>query len=61
MPALGEIVANDAASYKYLAESIRQFPSKDELAVRMRDAGFKNVGYESMTFGMVAIHSGYKL
>lgn len=61
MPLLGDIVAQDAASYQYLAESIRQFPPKEELAMRMRAAGFRNVGFDSLSLGMVAIHSGYKL
>lgn len=61
LPWLGEKVANDKESYQYLAESIRQFPPQDELATRMKTAGFEQVRYKNLMGGIVAIHSGWKL
>ncbi|KAJ2785785.1 2-hexaprenyl-6-methoxy-1,4-benzoquinone methyltransferase [Coemansia javaensis] len=62
IPRLGEAIAGDRASYEYLVESIRRFPPQDEFAQIIRDAGFTTIGcgYENLTFGTVAIHSGYK-
>ncbi|KAI8930328.1 ubiE/COQ5 methyltransferase family-domain-containing protein [Entophlyctis helioformis] len=63
IPKLGELVANDRASYEYLVESIRKFPPQPEFAAMIRDAGFTVVGqgWEDLTFGVAAIHSGFKL
>jgi len=61
IPALGEVVAGDRPSYQYLIESIRKMPTQDQLAVKMSNAGFRNVSYRNLTFGSVAIHSGFKL
>lgn len=61
IPALGEAVARDRASYQYLVESIRKFPRQEELAEMMIDAGFKSVTHEDLTGGVVAIHSGFRL
>ncbi|RKO86575.1 ubiE/COQ5 methyltransferase family-domain-containing protein [Blyttiomyces helicus] len=63
IPALGEFVANDRASYLYLVESIRKFPPQPEFAKMIRDAGFTQIGkgWEDLTFGVAAIHSGFKL
>ena len=61
IPAMGEIVTNDRASYQYLVESIRNHPKQDELAQMMRDAGMRSVAYTNLTFGTVAIHSGFRL
>lgn len=61
LPWLGEHVAGDRASYEYLAESIRRFPEPDILANEMSAAGFGNVTYRSMSGGIVAIHSGWRL
>lgn len=61
IPKLGDIIANDADSYQYLVESIRQFPKQNDLAARMEDAGFTHVRFENLTGGIAAIHSGYKL
>jgi demethylmenaquinone methyltransferase/2-methoxy-6-polyprenyl-1,4-benzoquinol methylase len=58
LPLLGKLVANDAESYRYLAESIRQHPPQEELAKMMRAAGFTNVNFENLSGGVVAIHSG---
>lgn len=61
IPQVGRIVAGDAESYQYLVESIRKFPPQEEWAGLVQDAGFKGVTYESLTAGVVAIHSGFKL
>jgi demethylmenaquinone methyltransferase/2-methoxy-6-polyprenyl-1,4-benzoquinol methylase len=58
LPTLGKLVANDEASYRYLAESIRKHPGQDELADMMVAAGFTKVTYRNLTGGVVAIHSG---
>lgn len=60
LPWLGEKVAQDRESYQYLAESIRQFPPQQELAERMKKAGFERVQFENLLGGIVAIHSGWK-
>lgn len=60
LPLLGRYVANDEASYQYLAESIRQFPAQDDLAARMKKAGFKNVKYTNFSGGICAVHQGIK-
>lgn len=57
---MGKLVANDAESYNYLAESIRMHPSQEELKQIMRDAGFDRVDYFNLTAGVVALHKGYK-
>ncbi|XP_013413944.1 2-methoxy-6-polyprenyl-1,4-benzoquinol methylase, mitochondrial [Lingula anatina] len=61
IPVLGQIVANDWKSYQYLVESIRQFPNQEEFAAMIKDAGFSMVTFENLTFGVAAIHSGFKL
>lgn len=61
LPKMGELVANDAASYQYLAESIRMHPGQEELAQLMRDVGFGRVDYHNLTAGVVALHKGFKL
>ncbi len=61
LPKMGEIIANDADSYRYLAESIRMHPGQEELKKMMEDAGLARVEYFNMTGGVVAVHRGYKL
>jgi demethylmenaquinone methyltransferase/2-methoxy-6-polyprenyl-1,4-benzoquinol methylase len=61
IPALGRVVAGDGAPYRYLVESIRQFPAPDLFADRIAEAGFARVDYAPLTGGIVAIHSGWKL
>ncbi|XP_062943223.1 2-methoxy-6-polyprenyl-1,4-benzoquinol methylase, mitochondrial isoform X2 [Cynocephalus volans] len=61
IPVLGEVIAGDWKSYQYLVESIRRFPSQEEFKDMIEDAGFQKVAYESLTSGIVAIHSGFKL
>jgi len=60
LPRLGRLVANDAASYRYLAESIRMHPDQQTLRDMMQQAGFENCDYHNLTGGIVAIHRGYK-
>jgi demethylmenaquinone methyltransferase/2-methoxy-6-polyprenyl-1,4-benzoquinol methylase len=61
LPRLGQMVAGDADSYRYLAESIRRFPDRETLAAMMRDAGFARVACEDLSGGIAAIHSGWRL
>jgi demethylmenaquinone methyltransferase/2-methoxy-6-polyprenyl-1,4-benzoquinol methylase len=61
LPKMGELIAGDADSYRYLAESIRMHPGQDELKQMMEDAGLEKVEYFNMTGGVVAVHRGYKL
>ena len=61
LPKLGEVIAHDAESYKYLAESIRMHPGHEELKKMMEEAGLSRVEYFNLTAGVVAVHRGYKL
>jgi len=61
LPLIGRVVARDADSYRYLAESIRMFPDQPTLAGMMRDAGFENCRWHNLTGGIVALHRGYAL
>ena len=61
LPLLGHRVAGNAASYQYLAESIRTFPDQDALAGMLRDAGFARVTVRNLSGGIAAIHSGWRL
>lgn len=56
MPLMGRMIAGDADSYRYLAESIRVHPDQEALAGMMRDAGLEQVQYENLTGGVVALH-----
>ncbi len=60
LPRLGQLVAGDDASYRYLAESIRMHPAQEELKILMKKAGFGHVDYHNLTGGMVALHVGIK-
>jgi demethylmenaquinone methyltransferase/2-methoxy-6-polyprenyl-1,4-benzoquinol methylase len=60
LPKIGELVAKDADSYRYLAESIRMHPKQDELKQMMEDAGLERCEYFNMSQGIVAVHRGYK-
>ncbi len=60
LPLLGKWVANDADSYRYLAESIRMHPDQETLKTMMKEAGFKHVDVHNMTAGVVALHVGIK-
>ena len=61
IPALGKIVAGDGAPYRYLVESIRQFPTPERFADMIGRAGFARVEFTRLSGGVVAIHSGWKL
>ena len=61
LPMMGEKVAKDADSYRYLAESIRMHPDQESLKELMEQAGLARVEYFNMTAGVVALHRGYKL
>jgi len=60
LPLMGRLVAQDAESYRYLAESIRMHPDQETLKRMMLDAGFGKVDYHNLTGGVVALHKGYK-
>ena len=60
LPWLGEKVANDADSYRYLAESIRVHPNQDELQKLMEQAGLERVEFFNLSAGIVALHLGHK-
>ena len=59
LPRLGKLFADDADSYRYLAESIRKHPPQESLKTMMQDAGFARCSYRNLSGGIVAIHSGY--
>lgn len=61
LPVMGKLVANDAESYRYLAESIRMHPDQGMLKIMMEDAGFERCEYHNLSGGIVALHIGYKL
>ena len=60
LPAMGELVAGDGDSYRYLAESIRMHPDQETLKSMMEDAGFDRCEFYNMTGGIVAVHKGIK-
>ncbi|QJD71972.1 bifunctional demethylmenaquinone methyltransferase/2-methoxy-6-polyprenyl-1,4-benzoquinol methylase UbiE [Marinobacterium sp. LSUCC0821] len=60
LPKMGEIIANDAESYRYLAESIRMHPDQETLKGMMDNAGFVQTRYRNLTQGIVALHTGIK-
>ncbi|NLS13693.1 bifunctional demethylmenaquinone methyltransferase/2-methoxy-6-polyprenyl-1,4-benzoquinol methylase UbiE [Vibrio sp. SM6] len=60
LPKMGELVANDGDSYRYLAESIRMHPDQETLKAMMEQVGFEQTTYFNLTGGIVALHRGYK-
>ncbi|WP_131764405.1 bifunctional demethylmenaquinone methyltransferase/2-methoxy-6-polyprenyl-1,4-benzoquinol methylase UbiE [Legionella drozanskii] len=60
LPQLGKLFANDAASYQYLAESIRMHPAQEELKTMIERAGFEDCHYHNLSGGIVALHIAYK-
>lgn len=60
LPRLGDLVAKDAESYRYLAESIRMHPDQETLKGMMEDAGFERCDVHNLTGGIVAVHRGFK-
>ena len=61
LPRLGQLVAGDGASYRYLAESIRVHPDQDTLKRMLEDAGLEQVDYLNLAAGVVALHRGFRL
>src|SRR5438132_1690278 len=61
IPPLGGAVTGDAESYRYLVESIRKFPKPNAFADMIRAAGFSRVSWQSLSGGIVALHSGWRL
>jgi demethylmenaquinone methyltransferase / 2-methoxy-6-polyprenyl-1,4-benzoquinol methylase len=60
LPALGRLVAGDAASYRYLAESIRMHPDQEQLLEMLASAGLEGCRYHNLSGGIVAVHRGYR-
>ena len=60
LPIVVKKISKNPDAYIYLAESIRAWPDQAELASIMRDSGFKSVAWQDLTFGIVAVHIGYK-
>ncbi len=61
LPFMGKLIAKDAESYNYLAESIRMHPDQEALKNMMEEAGLSKVDYYNLSAGVVALHKGYKL
>ena len=61
IPRIGQAVAKDRDSYQYLVESIRKMPTQKELARRIGQAGFGRARFDNLTFGVAAIHQGWKI
>ena len=61
LPFMGKVIADDAESYRYLAESIRMHPDQETLKDMMSEAGFEKCEYFNLTGGVVALHRGYKI
>lgn len=60
IPKVGELIAGDSDSYRYLAESIRMHPDQETLKGMMENAGLEDVNYHNLCFGVVALHIGFK-
>jgi demethylmenaquinone methyltransferase/2-methoxy-6-polyprenyl-1,4-benzoquinol methylase len=60
LPAVGRAVSKHTDAYSYLPASVTEFPAPDELAERFRAAGFREVAYDRLTFGIAAVHWGTK-
>ena len=61
LPALGKLIADDADSYRYIAESIRMHPNQDELKDMMKESGLERCSYHNLASGIVACHVGARL
>jgi demethylmenaquinone methyltransferase/2-methoxy-6-polyprenyl-1,4-benzoquinol methylase len=61
IPRMGQVIAGDRDSYQYLVESIRRFPDQETFAAMIRTAGFDRVAYRNLSFGIAALHSGWKI
>ncbi|HEX4934994.1 MAG TPA: class I SAM-dependent methyltransferase, partial [Gemmatimonadaceae bacterium] len=60
LPVVGNTISGHATAYRYLPESVKNFPEADALAARMTRAGFRNVTWSTLSFGIAAIHRGEK-
>lgn len=60
LPVIASKVSPNPDAYIYLAESIRAWPNQEGLAAQLRQAGFERVGWQNLTFGIVAVHTAYK-
>jgi demethylmenaquinone methyltransferase/2-methoxy-6-polyprenyl-1,4-benzoquinol methylase len=60
IPIISKKISKNPEAYIYLAESIRVWPNQEGLASKMRDAGWKSVAWQDLTFGIVAVHIGFK-
>lgn len=60
IPAIGQLITKKREAYQYLVESIRTFPTKHEFKSIISKSGFRGVDFDPLTFGVAAIHSGYK-
>ena len=60
LPWIGGVISGHKTAYKYLPQSVANFPVQDQLAQKMRDAGYADVRYRDLTFGVAAIHVGTK-
>ena len=60
LPLVGGLISGHRTAYKYLPKSVAHFPAEPELARRMTEAGFADVRWESLSFGIAAIHVGLK-
>lgn len=58
LPRVGGLLSGASDAYTYLPDSVAKFPDADGLAAKMKQAGFRGVSYERMTFGIVALHTG---
>ena len=61
LPILGKLIADDADSYRYLAESIRMHPNQETLKAMMQESGFERCRYHNLAAGIVALHVGYRI
>ncbi|TFL18955.1 bifunctional demethylmenaquinone methyltransferase/2-methoxy-6-polyprenyl-1,4-benzoquinol methylase UbiE [Jannaschia formosa] len=61
IPRMGQAIAGDRESYQYLVESIRRFPDQARFADMIAGAGFGNVNWRNLSFGIAALHSGWKI
>ena len=61
IPAMGQVIAGDRASYQYLVESIRRFPDQERFLGMVQAAGFGNARYRNLSMGIACLHSGWKI
>ena len=61
IPTIGKCITGNESAYLYLAESINIFPDQEDFKTKIQDVGFQDVNYDNLTFGVAAIHYGYKI